>query len=37
MQNRGVLTLDVASLAKGAYWIVVSDGVATQRGQFIKQ
>ncbi|HYO22456.1 MAG TPA: T9SS type A sorting domain-containing protein, partial [Flavisolibacter sp.] len=36
-QNRGVLTLNVASLAKGAYWIVVTDGTLQQRGQFIKQ
>lgn len=31
------VTLQTAGLAKGSYWIVVSDGTTLQQGQFVKQ
>jgi hypothetical protein len=36
-QNSSTFTLETNSLAKGTYWIVVSDGITVQKGQFIKQ
>jgi hypothetical protein len=36
-QNVTTFTLETSSLAKGNYWIVVSDGITQQKGQFVKQ
>ena len=36
-QNNSVIRLPVEKLARGNYWIVVSDGVTQQKGQFVKQ
>lgn len=36
-QNDAVLSISTSNLSKGTYWIVISDGIAQQRGQFIKQ
>ncbi|HEX8314384.1 MAG TPA: T9SS type A sorting domain-containing protein [Flavisolibacter sp.] len=36
-QNHSPVILPAANLAKGMYWIVVSDGILQQKGQFIKQ
>lgn len=37
MNNQSVLTVQVSSLAKGTYWIVLSDGITQQKGQFVKE
>jgi hypothetical protein len=36
-QNVSTFTMETSSLSKGTYWIVVSDGITQQKGQFIKQ
>jgi|GEM_PF-1109323 len=36
-QNNSVLNISTNGLSNGTYWIVVSDGITQQRGQFIKQ
>jgi hypothetical protein len=35
--NSSLVTIDVRHFAGGMYWIVVSDGVNRQKGQFVKQ
>lgn len=35
-QNVTTFTLETSLLAKGSYWIVVSDGITQQKGQFVK-
>jgi hypothetical protein len=37
VNNQNVVTLPVATLARGSYWIVVSDGITQQKAQFIKE
>ena len=36
-ENASTFTIETSSLVKGAYWIVVSDGITQQKGMFIKQ
>ena len=36
-QNTSTISLQTTGLAKGTYWIVLSDGITQQKGQFIKQ
>jgi hypothetical protein len=36
-QNASVLSIPTNQLSKGTYWLVISDGITQQRGQFVKQ
>jgi hypothetical protein len=36
-QNNTVVRVETSTLARGSYWLIVSDGVTRQKGQFIKQ
>jgi hypothetical protein len=36
-QSVSTFTVETATLAKGTYWIVVSDGITQQKGRFVKQ
>ena len=37
MENQNLLSISVASLPQGSYWMVVSDGVTRQQAVFIKE
>ena len=36
-QNQSTIELTTTSLSKGVYWMIISDGIIQQKGQFVKQ
>ena len=37
MLNESVLMIPVSKLSNGTYWIIISDGITLEKGQFVKQ